>query len=70
MPLLRPAAERAPLARTHTTISCPYNGHQTGWCRGLCRPAAGLGFCGRPAPHALVSRHQAAIAASRSKVEG
>jgi hypothetical protein len=29
----------------------------------MCTPVAGVGYCGRPAPHALVSRTQLAIAA-------
>jgi len=46
-----------------TVVTCPYNGHQVGWCKGMCTPVAGVGYCGRPAPHALVSRTQLAIAA-------
>jgi hypothetical protein len=66
MGLLRPRHERkAPhLDRlTATVITCPYNGHQVGWCKGLCAPIAGVGFCGRPAAHALLGRTQLAIAA-------
>jgi hypothetical protein len=65
MALIHPPAKpsRAFLLRTQTTISCPFNGHQVGWCRGLCVPVAGMGACGRIAPHALVGRTQAAIAA-------
>ena len=44
-------------------VMCPYNGHQVGWCKGLCTPIAGIGHCGRPAGHALVGRTQLAIAA-------
>ena len=44
---------------------CPYNGHQVGWCKGLCTPIAGIGHCGRVAGHALVGRTQRAIAAQR-----
>jgi hypothetical protein len=46
-----------------TVVTCPYNGHQVGWCKGLCTPTAGVGYCGRPAPHALIGRTQLAIAA-------
>jgi hypothetical protein len=64
--LLRPKDERRPVrqgARTATVVTCPYNGHQVGWCRGLCTPVAGVGACGRPAAHALMGRTQRAIAA-------
>jgi hypothetical protein len=50
-------------ARVGTVVMCPYNGHQVGWCKGMCTPVAGVGHCGRPAPHALVGRTQLAIAA-------
>ncbi|MEW6337279.1 MAG: hypothetical protein ACOY3Y_13170 [Acidobacteriota bacterium] len=64
MPLLKPLPERneRPPLKPNGAISCPYNGHQVGWCRGLCQPLQGLGACGRVAPHALVSRIQEAIA--------
>jgi hypothetical protein len=62
--LLKPKAGRS--VRTFDprpyTLGCPYNGHQTGWCRGLCQPAGGIGSCGRLAPHGLRSRLQDAIA--------
>ncbi|MGE5235643.1 MAG: hypothetical protein ACM3O7_04760 [Acidobacteriota bacterium] len=65
MSLLRRRAKpsRASLVRAQVTISCPYNGHQVGWCRGLCVPIGGVGTCGRVAAHALTGRTQAAIAA-------
>jgi len=54
--------------RPHTILCCPLNGHQVSWCRGLCEPIEGQGVCGRQAPHAMVGRTQAAIAAyARSK---
>jgi hypothetical protein len=68
MGLLRPRPDHLPLAfsaRLGTVVMCPYNGHQVGWCKGLCTPVAGVGHCGRPAPHALVGRTQLAIAAQR-----
>ena len=70
MALLRPRDERRrrPLPE-HRVPSCPYNGHQVGWCRGLCRPIDGRGVCGRPAPHVLVGRTQAAIASSRTSTD-
>ena len=49
--------------RPYTTQPCPVNGHQVSWCRGLCDPIDGMGLCGRPAPHMLTGRTQAAIAA-------
>ncbi len=49
-----------------TTLTCPHNGHQVSFCRGLCTPIAGYGTCGRMAPHAMVGRTQAAIAAQRA----
>jgi hypothetical protein len=39
------------------------NGYQVSWCMGLCEPVEGDGLCGRPAPHLLVGRTQAAIEA-------
>lgn len=64
MPLLKtlPDRDERPPLRLNGVISCPYNGHQVGWCRGLCTPLEGVGPCGRLAPHALVGRTQLAIA--------
>jgi len=63
MSLLRPPEKRPrrPL-REYTTLPCPYNGFQVSFCRGLCIPLAGVGACGRLAPHAMVGRTQRAIA--------
>ena len=66
MGLLRPRPEgnAVPLgARAGSVVTCPYNGHQVGWCRGLCAPVAGIGHCGRPAAHAMMGRTQLAIGA-------
>jgi hypothetical protein len=67
VPLLRPKEQRPALRgrlRRHTVVRCPLNGHQVGVCRGLCTPSPeGEGLCGRLAPHALIGRTQAAIAA-------
>jgi hypothetical protein len=60
--LLRPQPERKAVQPV-TVVTCPYNGHQVGWCRELCTPVAGVGFCGRPAPHAMMGRIQLGIAA-------
>lgn len=49
-----------------TVVRCPFNGHQVGWCRGLCTPVAGVGHCGRPAGHAMMGRTQLAIAAQQA----
>ena len=63
MPLLRPKLPgRRVRLREYTVLRCPCNGHQVGWCRGLCQPVAGRGLCGRLAPHAMIGRTQAAIA--------
>ncbi|MFH1176787.1 MAG: hypothetical protein V1750_05215 [Acidobacteriota bacterium] len=64
--LPRPTATGSRPLRTSTVVTCPYNGHQVGWCRGLCAPMADLGACGRPAPHAIVSRLQLALAAGKA----
>ena len=64
MSLLRPREQRRrSRIRSRTVVTCPLNGHQAGWCRQLCEPQDGLGTCGRTAPHGLVGRTQAAIAA-------
>jgi hypothetical protein len=66
MGLLRPRPDSTPASfrpRIGIVVTCPYNGHQVGWCKGLCTPIAGIGHCGRPAGHALVGRTQLAIAA-------
>lgn len=47
---------------TYRTLTCPYNGRQVSFCRGLCAPVAGVGACGRLAPHAMLGRTQLAIA--------
>lgn len=68
MALLKPRSQRK---RTHfksyTVIRCPYNGHQVSFCRGLCEPVDGHGHCGRIAAHAMVGRHQAAIASYKDR---
>lgn len=64
MPLLKPRKARPRvLPRAQSVLRCPVNGHQISWCRGLCTPIAGIGLCGRPAPHLLVGKTQAAILA-------
>ena len=63
MPLLRPRPDRPLRVPEYRTVSCPFNGHQVGWCRALCTPVAGRGSCGRVAGHAIVGRTQAILAA-------
>ncbi len=64
MPLLRPKHERRNRGLPeYRILTCPLNGHQVSFCRGLCQPLDGHGVCGRLAPHAMVGRTQAAIAA-------
>lgn len=46
----------------YRSLRCPYNGRQVSFCRGLCAPIAGVGACGRLAPHAMLGRTQLAIA--------
>lgn len=74
MALLRPRDERPDFStrrRIHTVVRCPLNGHQVGACRGLCEPSPeGDGLCGRLAPHALIGRTQAAIAAHNEQKGG
>jgi hypothetical protein len=66
--LLRPKTQRKRTRlRSYITISCPYNGHQVSWCRGLCEPIDGHGFCRRVAPHCLTGRTQAAIASYKER---
>ena len=69
MPLLRPKKRSLKAAglRPYTVLLCPFNGHQVGWCRCLCTPFEGHGTCGRLAPHAMIGRTQAAIAAFKAK---
>lgn len=66
MSLLRPKAERNRSGHRlpeYRTLACPRYGHRITWCRQLCTPIAGKGDCGRLAPHAMLGRTQAAIAA-------
>ena len=45
------------------TLDCPSYGHRITWCRQICTPIGNKGECGRLAPHAMVGKTQAAIAA-------
>jgi len=66
MPLLRPINQRNLSGRRlpeYRTLACPKYGHRITWCRQICDPIAGKGDCGRLAPHAMIGKTQAAIAA-------
>ena len=66
MSLLRPTTARTRSDRRlpeYRTLSCPPYGHRITWCRGICTPIGDKGACGRLAPHAMIGRTQAAIAA-------
>lgn len=66
MPLLRPEGQRnrsdRPLPE-YLTLACPKYGHRNTWCRLMCTPIGDRGDCGRLAPHAMIGKTQAAIAA-------
>ena len=66
MSLLRPKHERNPSGRRlreYLTLGCPRYGHRITWCRMMCTPTGNKGDCGRLAPHAMIGKTQAAIAA-------
>jgi hypothetical protein len=66
MPLLRPKSQRNRSGRRlpeYLTLACPRYGHRITWCRQICTPIGDRGDCGRLAPHAMVGKTQAAIAA-------
>ncbi len=61
--MLRKETARSPKSLpAYRSLTCPYNGRQVSFCRGLCAPTAGVGACGRLAPHAMLGRTQLAIA--------
>ena len=71
MALLRPKHERNPRGRKlpeYRTLGCASyeRGHRVTWCRFLCTPIGNKGACGRLAPHSIVGRTQAAIAAYKA----
>ena len=47
----------------YLTLACPRYGHRITWCRQICTPIGDKGDCGRLAPHAMIGKTQAAIAA-------
>lgn len=66
MGLLRPKSQRkTKRLPEYRFLTCPMNGHQVCFCRGLCEPVDNRGQCGRFIPQGLVGRTQAAIAKQR-----
>lgn len=66
MALLRSTRRRNSTGRTlpeYRTLACPKYGHRITWCRQICTPIGNKGDCGRLAPHAMIGKTQAAIAA-------
>jgi hypothetical protein len=66
MSLLRPESQRDRSGRRlpeYRSLGCPRYGHRVTWCRQICIPIGNKGDCGRLAPHAMIGRTQAAIAA-------
>jgi hypothetical protein len=66
MPILNPKHDRdlsRPGLPEYRTLACPRYGHRVTWCRQICTPIDSMGDCGRLAPHAMVGKTQAAIAA-------
>ena len=52
-----------------TFHGCVVTKNRSKSCRALCRPINGIGACGRIAPHSMVSRIQASIAAHKRELE-
>lgn len=50
-----------------TTWGCPLTKNRTNWCYAMCTPEDGMGYCGRPAGHAQLSKTQKAILAYNLK---
>lgn len=48
-----------------TFHGCVVTKHRSKSCRAMCVPINGIGACGRIAPHSMVSRIQASIAAHK-----
>jgi hypothetical protein len=46
---------------TRKEWGCPRTKNRSNWCHAWCTPRAGIGDCGRVAPHALLGRTQQAI---------
>jgi len=58
---LRSISRRKDL-REYTYLGCPITKNRSPWCFRMCKPnAAGIGFCGRVAPHSFKSRIQQGI---------
>ncbi len=73
MSLLRSKHDRKPKRRVpeYCTLGCVAyeRGHQITWCRLICTPIGNMGACGRLAPHSMIGRTQAAIAAYKAAKE-
>jgi hypothetical protein len=52
-----------------TFHGCVVTKHRSKSCRAMCRPINGIGACGRIAPHSMISRIQASIAAHKRELE-
>ena len=63
---LRKRINRIPAFTFH---GCVVTKHRSKSCRALCRPINGIGACGRIAPHSMLSRIQASIAAYKREME-
>ena len=71
MSLLRPKHEREPQRRglpEYRTLQCVAyeRGHGISWCRNICTPIGDRGDCGRLAPHSIIGKTQAALAAYKA----
>lgn len=69
--LLRSKHERKTLRRSppeYRTLECVAyeRGHGITWCRYICTPIGNKGACGRLAPHSIIGKTQAALAAYKA----
>lgn len=73
MSLLRSKRDRKPKRRLpdYRTLGCVAyeRGHRITWCRFICAPIGDMGACGRLAPHSIIGKTQAAIAAYKAARE-
>jgi len=63
---LKKRVNRIPAFTFH---GCVVTKHRSKSCRAMCVPIDGVGACGRIAPHSMVSRIQACIAAHKREEE-
>ncbi len=63
--MLTNSKKKRKVRRKRTTVrtvwGCPRTKNRSSWCYGMCTPVNGLGECGRPAGHDMLSRTQLAI---------